>query len=107
MKRKGVLIKFRALYYNTCGGQNKNKYLLWFFVSLVFLAKEKRVELNCLIRRHTKNVWDGRFWLVKLKVRLTDSVVPYDMIHVIRECSKIFFQTPYELEFRPVSLDGA
>lgn len=45
---------------DNCGGQNKNRFVLWYLAWLVFTGREKRIELDFMIPGHTKNVVDGR-----------------------------------------------
>lgn len=68
---------------DNCGGQNKNRFVLWYLSWVVCIGREKRVELDFMIPGHTKNVCDGRFGLVKRLLRRRDVVVPEEMMKVI------------------------
>lgn len=70
---------------DNCGGQNKNRFVLWYLAWLVCTGREKRVELDFMIPGHTKNVVDGRFGLVKRLVRRSDVVVPAEMMKIIQD----------------------
>lgn len=54
---------------DNCGGQNKNRFFLWFLSWITLIGKENRVKLALLVAGHTKNACDGGFGLVKRRLK--------------------------------------
>ena len=61
---KGPL-KFYNLVMDNCGGQNKNTMVIFFFLMLCEIGIIGEVNIIFLIRRHTKNLCDQIFALLK------------------------------------------
>ena len=62
---------------NNCGGQNKNKHVVWFLMWLVEAGHFPKATLLFLVKGHTKNVCDRLFNLVKLNYSKKD-IFTYD-----------------------------
>lgn len=72
---------------DNCGGQNKNRFVLWFFCLLVILVEFDSIVLHFLIIGHTKNGCDAASGFVKRKLVCSDVLCPADMTDVILESS--------------------
>lgn len=85
--RPGGTARTLRLHADNCGGQNKNRYVLWYLVWLCWVGIEDVVELHFLIAGHTKNVCDGAFGHIKRRLSHTDAYTPGDMLKIIEESS--------------------
>jgi len=77
-----------TLHCDNCSGQNKNRYVLWYFCWRVIMGLEKSITLYFLVAGHTKNRCDGAFGLVKRKLKTVNVDCPAQMMKVIQESSK-------------------
>lgn len=75
------------LFADSCGVQDKNRYMLFFLSFFVTIGKEKRINLCFMNPGRTKNVCDGRFILVKRLLRWSDAIVSCHMIDLIEQIS--------------------
>lgn len=62
-------VKCLELHADIYGGQNKNKYMLWYLLCRVNIHIEDEITLNLLVEGHTKSRCDGDFGLVKRKLK--------------------------------------
>lgn len=76
-----------VIHADNCGGQNKNRWVLWFCAMLTICNIFDEVTLHFLIAGHTKNVCDGAFGNVKKLFRVSDVYNPRDMMNILREGS--------------------
>ena len=70
---------------DNCGGQNKNRFMLWFCCWLVICGVTDSIFMRFLIPGHTKNRVDGAFGLVKRKLKRSNVLVPSDMMTIIED----------------------
>jgi hypothetical protein len=56
---------------DNAGGQNKNNTTIWFYLYLVIAGYYESIELNFMVRGHTKFKCDGNFGLIKRLYRNT------------------------------------
>lgn len=76
-----------VLHADNCGGQNKNKFMLWFFLWRVTVQLEDEITLNFLVAGHTKNRCDGAFGFVKRRLKTHNVVTSRQMMRVVSESS--------------------
>lgn len=64
-----------SLHVDNCGGQKKNKFIIWYLLWRTTTEMEHEIKLYFLVAGHTKNRCDGAFGFVKreLKRRNTDA----------------------------------
>eukprot|EP00171_Calliarthron_tuberculosum_P002461 IDg2461t1 len=74
-----------VLHADNCGGQNKNRFVLWFCSMLTILKVFDEVCLHFLVAGHTKNVCDGTFGNVKKLFRARNVYTPKDMMQILEE----------------------
>ena len=72
---------------DNCGGQNKNRWVVWFCSFLVLVGLCDEAHLHFLVAGHTKNAADGAFGLFKRAVKRTDVITPQDANRVLSTCS--------------------
>lgn len=72
---------------DNCGGQNKNKYMMW-FLSFLSITLGKTISLRFLIAGHTKNFCDACFGLCKRSLRGKDIFTPHDVIAAYKESGR-------------------
>lgn len=58
-----------CLHIDNCGGQNKNRYMLWLLALRAILGLEEHISLNFLVAGHKKNRCDAAFGFVKRKLK--------------------------------------
>jgi len=73
---------------DNCGGQNKNRWMLWFCEWLLYTEQYETVSLYFLVPGHTKNVCDGAFGCIKRLMRKSNIRTPKDMMEVINASAK-------------------
>jgi len=78
-------IRFHA---DNCGGQNKNRFVLFYCIFLSISGMYDTVELCFMIPGHTKNICDCSFGHCKRCFRSRNVLCPADMMKVIEESSK-------------------
>lgn len=61
---------------DNCSGQNKNKYILWYFAWRALLNFEDCITLYSLVAGHTKNTCDGSFGLNKRNIKQRNVFCP-------------------------------
>ena len=76
-----------SLHADNCGGQNKNRSMVWFFALLVILGEFDNIELYFLAAGHTKNRCDAAFGFTKRKLKQRTFVCPSEMMDTIDESS--------------------
>lgn len=76
-----------SLHCDNCGGQNKNRWVIWYVVFLS-MTRFKVATLRFLIPGHTKNRCDSAFGLVKREVKRHNIDCPADMFQAISNCSR-------------------
>lgn len=81
-------IKHLMLHADNCGGQNKNRFMIWYFAWRVIAGLNETIELYFLVAGHTKNRADAGFGLVKRKLKQYNAIVPADMMKVIEISSE-------------------
>ena len=74
MKEKKIIAQA-----DNCVGQNKNKFVFWFYSYLILIGFVEEVELHFLQVRHTKFACDSFFGLFSRKYNLTDTTLPKDL----------------------------
>lgn len=82
---------------DNCGGQNKNKFVIFYCAWLCSTKKFFRVSLLFLKCGHTKNKCDGCFGHVKRLLRRTDAITPRDMMRIIQDSSETNICVPSQL----------
>ncbi|MEM9400723.1 MAG: hypothetical protein AAF984_10995 [Verrucomicrobiota bacterium] len=86
-KAVGQPVSKLRLHADNCTGQNKNRYVLWYFALRAIMGFETCIELFFMIAGHTKNRCDGAFGFVKRKLKSRDVMNPVDMVQVVRDSS--------------------
>ncbi len=80
--------QYTTLHYNcdNCGGQNKNRFMMWFFAWLV-LYHPTVVNIYVSFPKvgHTRMLCDACFGLVKRALKTTEVVTPRDVMRVIQQ----------------------
>lgn len=87
LHKKGTTVaesRTLCLHADNCGGQNKNRFVLFFLIWLVLSGVYDDVELYFMIAGHTKNICDGSFGNVKQNFRGRDVFTPKDMMETIQ-----------------------
>ena len=82
-------LKQLNLWFDNCGGQNKNRMVLRL---LTFLAERRvasEIQFNFLVAGHTKNDCDRNFNLLKSIYRDSNCFVPSQMIQILNESSQV------------------
>lgn len=90
----GREVKNIKLHADNCGGQNKNRFMLWYFLWRVTINLEHDIELYFLVAGHTKNRVDGSFGSVKRKLKQKSVETPSQMAEVIdnsSECNRVVY----------------
>ena len=64
---------------DNCVGQNKNKFVFWFYAYLIITDFVREVELNFLQVGHTKFSCDSFFGHFSKKYNSTDTTLPEDL----------------------------
>lgn len=75
------------LHCDNCAGQNKNRFVVWFFAWIVSIGMFDEAELNFLIAGHTKNECNGAFGCIKRALRKTNVKSPKQMRDLINSSS--------------------
>lgn len=75
------------LHADNCGGQNKNKFILWYLMWRTTIGMEDDIKLHFLVAGHTKNRCDGAFGLVKRELKRRNVNTPRDMVEVVKDSS--------------------
>jgi hypothetical protein len=57
---------------DNCGGQNKNKYVMWYLLWLAATGRVERIELKCMIKGHTHFRVDGGVGHIKQELRRSE-----------------------------------
>ena len=81
-------ITLLQLHADNCGGQNKNRFMLWYFLWRVIKGMEKKIVLYFMIAGHTKNRCDCAFGFVKRKLRQENVLTPDEMVSVVERSSE-------------------
>lgn len=84
----GVPVRVLKLHADNCGGQHKNKLILWIIAWRVIDNLEREVTLFFMIPGHTKNRFDGAFGFCKRKTKQFNVVTPRDLVNVVQESSE-------------------
>lgn len=72
-----------------CSGQNKNKYIMWFFAYLAMTMEGLgRIDLQFLIAGHTKNFCDASFGLVKKSLKNKNLLSPENVVRCATNSAK-------------------
>jgi len=95
------------LWADNCGGQNKNKTMLWYLCWLVIIQNPKEIVLGFQIKGHTRNSVDrglgnvkqkanrNEVWIPETYAELVDTTDKTDKIKAVR-----FYNDPPETLFR-------
>ena len=82
-------VKYLKLMADNCSGQNKNRWILWFFAWLVITRPEiELIDYSFLIVGHTKNFCDACFGLCKRSLKGKNLLVPEDVIACFAKSAK-------------------
>lgn len=73
---------------DNCGGQNKNRWVVWFCSFLVLVGLCDEVHLHFMVAEHTKNAADGGFGIFKKALRRNNVVTPQDITRLLSTCSQ-------------------
>jgi hypothetical protein len=84
-----IPLKELNLFFDNCGGQNKNRMVLRLLPLLVGLRVAKTVRASFLVRGHTKNDCDRLFNLLKKEYRNSNVYVPDDLIACLNSCNDV------------------
>jgi hypothetical protein len=82
-------VKELNLFFDNCGGQNKNRMVLRLLPLLVGLRVAKTVRASFLVRGHTKNDCDRLFNLLKKEYRTSNVYIPDDLIATLNTCDDV------------------
>jgi hypothetical protein len=77
------------LFFDNCGGQNKNRMVLRLLHLLVGLRVAKTVRAAFLVRGHTKNDCDRLFNLLKKEYRKSNVYTPDDLMQCLNTCADV------------------
>lgn len=72
----GTGIHVLQLHAENCGGQNTNRFIVWFLIWRVTIQVETDIIIYFLIGGHTKNWCDGAFGCVKLELKTKNVLSP-------------------------------
>lgn len=72
---------------DNCSGQNKNRFMVWYFLMRVVLSYEDSIELCFLIAGHTKNNVDGAFGYIKRELKKTNVHGPREKMEEVKRSS--------------------
>lgn len=87
LRTTSTKIKEIVFHADNCGGQNKNRYILWYLAWRVIACWNLKISLCFLVAGHTKNRADAGFGLVKRKLKQNDVIVPAEMMKTIETSS--------------------
>ena len=76
------------LHCDNCSGQNKNRYVLWYFCWRVLNGYHKSVSVHFMVSGHTKFAPDGGFGLVKRRFTRTEVNCLEDIKNIVESSSK-------------------
>jgi hypothetical protein len=82
-------VKELNLFFDNCGGQNKNRMVLRLLPLLVGLRVARTVRACFLVRGHTKNDCDRLFNLLKKEYRTSNVYIPDDLIETLNNCTDV------------------
>jgi hypothetical protein len=82
-------VKELNLFFDNCGGQNKNRMVLRLLPLLVGLRVAKTVRASFLVRGHTKNDCDRLFNLLKKEYRASNVYTPDDLMCCLNTCDDV------------------
>ena len=83
----GAFARHLRVHADNLAGQNKNRYVLWYFCCRVPMGLNDSIELCFLIAGYTKNVCDGAFGHGKRRLNQNDTHTPADMMAAIENSS--------------------
>ncbi len=72
-----------------CTGENKNRWMLWYFSYLTLIGMFDEVQVSFLVAGHTKSLCEARFALIKRQLRATEALIPAHMHNVISCASPV------------------
>ena len=72
---------------DSCSGQNKNKYVMWYFCWKVLNSYHKSVGINFMVLGHTKFAPDQCFGLIKQRFQRTEANCLQDIANVVNQSS--------------------
>jgi hypothetical protein len=79
----GVGEKYMDAHCDNCSGQNKNKFVLWYYCWRVLCGLHDEITLNFLPVGHTKFSPDWCFGLLRQKFRREEVVTLDDLCHIV------------------------
>lgn len=84
-------LKTRNLHFHAdnCSGQNKNNFVIWYFLWRTLTGLNDKITLSFLIAGHTKFSPDGGFGLIKKLFRKTKIDCLDDIASVVNQSSKM------------------
>ena len=74
---------------DNCSGQNKNRFMIWYFAWRVILRLTDEVQVSFLVAGHTKSLCDARFALIKRRLRSMEALTPAAMHVVVGTASPV------------------
>ena len=82
-------LKQLNLWFDNCGGQNKNRMVLRLLAILAERRVAEEINFNFLVAGHTKNDCDRNFNLLKSVYRNSNCFVPSQMIEILNESDQV------------------
>jgi hypothetical protein len=82
-------VKELYLFFDNCGGQNKNRMVLQFLPFLEAVCVARTVRASFLVCGHTKNDCDHLFNLLKKEYRNSNIYIPDDLITTLNNCDDV------------------
>ena len=76
-------LKELNLWFDNCGGQNKNRMVLRLLPLLLSRRVAQRISFNFLVAGHTKNDCDRMFNLLKIKYQKTNCYTPQMLVAIV------------------------
>lgn len=82
-------LKQLNLWFDNCGGQNKNRMVLRLLMVLAQRRVAEEINFNFLVAGHTKNDCDRLFNLLKMVYRDSNCYVPSQMTSILNEAPQV------------------
>jgi len=87
-KNYGLKERIVDLHCDNCGGQNKNKFLIWYLMWRVITGRHDQITLNFMLTGHTKFLPDGCFGLIKQRYKKTPVSCMADIAKIVKDSTR-------------------
>ncbi|OWZ07707.1 hypothetical protein PHMEG_00019864 [Phytophthora megakarya] len=76
-----------TIYADSCGGQNKNSFVVWMLLALTHMSDLPEIELKFFVKGHPKNAVDRLFGHVRKRISRADVWIMDQLFEVITHAS--------------------